>query len=160
MKKISRRESLTSAACAGVALLATGSRTKASEAPADTVGRYSVESSEVRGLMIPHAHEGKGTIHVRKFGFDNAQLPAGFLIYDIPPGSSEGVHVHGVGLQTGAYDEYYYVVSGVGQMEIDGKVVAVGKGDYVHTPMGVHHGIENTHASDNLRVHLTFIKRD
>ena len=165
MKKITRRETLAFGAYTGVALLATGRAAKAVDAPIDG-GAFSVESteastSEQTGFvrMVPHAHEGKGTLRVRKFGFANAQRPAGFLIYDIPPGASEGVHLHGFGLSTGAYDEYYYVVSGMGQMEIDGKIVPVGPGDYVHTPLGVKHGIENIHQSDNLRVHLTFINR-
>jgi mannose-6-phosphate isomerase-like protein (cupin superfamily) len=44
-------------------------------------------------------------------------------------------------------------------MEIDGKIVAVAKGDHVHTPLEVAHGVENTHPTENLRVFLTFIKR-
>ena len=89
-------------------------------------------------------HHGKGVIRLRRFGFDNAPKPAGLVIFDIPPGASEGVHVHGIGLDTGPYDEYYFIVSGSGQMEIEGKIVPVKGGDYVHAPMGIHHGIENT----------------
>jgi hypothetical protein len=35
----------------------------------------------------------------------------------------------------------------------------VAKGEHVHTPLDVAHGIENTHPTENLRVFLTFIKR-
>jgi quercetin dioxygenase-like cupin family protein len=59
----------------------------------------------------------------------------------------------------GSFDEYYYIISGQGQMEIDGQVVAVAKGDHVHTPLEVAHGVEDTHPTENLRVFLTFIKR-
>jgi mannose-6-phosphate isomerase-like protein (cupin superfamily) len=160
MKTLSRRDSLTLGGWMGAAMLV-GERAASADAPSAATPSqdYSLESSETDALSYPGVHHGKGTIRLRRFGFDNAPKPAGLVIFDIPPGASEGVHVHGIGLETGPYDEYYYIVSGSGQMEIEGKIVPVKAGDYVHAPMGVHHGIENTHPAANLRVHITYITR-
>jgi quercetin dioxygenase-like cupin family protein len=99
---------------------------------------------------------GKGSISVELFSFGRAPAPANFLIYDLPPGSSEGVHVHRLGDQTkGSYDEYFYIVSGTGQMEIDGKAVRVEAGNHICVPLDVQHGIENTPSTEHLRVFLT-----
>ena len=35
--------------------------------------------------------------------------------------------------------EYYYVVEGTGEMELDGETVAIGKGDMIVVPTGVWH---------------------
>jgi len=107
-----------------------------------------------------HVHEGEGTISLRYFRFDNSPAPANFVVYDMPPGSSEGVHTHQLGDSVlGSYDEYYYIVEGQGEMEIDGEIVPVKAGDHVHTPLGVAHGIRNTQKERSLRVFLTFITR-
>ena len=112
-------------------------------------------------VEITGIHHGKGKGKARLFRFDDAPAPANFLIYELPPGASEGVHVHYLDdrNQLGSFDEYYYIISGQGQMEIDGEVVPVQKGDHVHTPLEVAHGVENTHPTENLRVFLTFIQR-
>jgi mannose-6-phosphate isomerase-like protein (cupin superfamily) len=82
-----------------------------------------------------------------------------FVVYDIPPGASEGVHTHRSGEEfPGPYDEYYYIMQGHGEMQIDGKVIRVRAGDHLHTPLGVAHGISNT-GDGQLRVFLTFIAR-
>lgn len=120
-----------------------------------------VKDAEREGMgHYERIHEGKGTTGVKLFRFDRAPAPANFLIYDFPPGASEGVHVHRLGNQElGSFDEYYYIVSGSGQMEIDGQIVPVKAGDHVFTPLDAHHGIENTSTKDHLKVFLTFIER-
>ena len=120
------------------------------------------KDSEANGMIeVAGIHEGKGKGKIKFFRFDGAPAPAHFIIYDLPPGASEGVHVHFLDNRNneGSFDEYYYIVSGQGQMEIDGQVVPVAKGDHVHTPLEVAHGVENTHPTENLRVFLTFIRR-
>ncbi|MEX2494801.1 MAG: cupin domain-containing protein [Woeseia sp.] len=107
-----------------------------------------------------NVHEGKGLIDVKVFPFERGSLPANFLTYDIPPGASEGVHTHQLNDPVeGSFDEFYYIVSGEGQMEIGDEIVPVKAGDYVFTPIGVPHGIENTSSTTNLKVSLTFIYR-
>jgi hypothetical protein len=82
---------------------------------------FSKESEARVARSFPNVHGGNGTISVRYFPFDNAPSPAHFVIYEIPPGASEGVHTHHLGDMTlGPYDEYYYVIEGQGEMQIDG----------------------------------------
>lgn len=121
--------------------------------------RFSVESDRVDVRDFEKYHHGIGTIGARFFQFDGAPAPANFLIYDIPPGCSEGAHVHNTADPAlGPFDEYYYIIEGSGVMPIDGERVPVSAGDHVHTPMGVYHGIENS-GTDTLRVFLTYINR-
>lgn len=110
---------------------------------------------------IANIHYGKGIGRAKIFDFDDAAWPAHFMIYELPPGASEGVHTHFLDDRNGegSFDEYYYIISGQGQMAIDDEIVAVAAGDHVHTPLEVAHGIENTHSSEDLRVFLTFIER-
>lgn len=109
-----------------------------------------------------HLHEGKGAIDVKYFFWEEkASRPALILIYTIPPGASEGVHVHKPGNEKlGSFDEFYYILSGSGAMEIDGEKVPVKSGDHVFTPNGVPHGIENTSVEGDLKVYLLAMIRD
>lgn len=142
------------------AVAATGAFSTAQAASADASVSFSKLSEAEIAKPYPHVHKGDGTISVRYFGFDDAPAPANFVIYDMPPGSSEGVHTHHLGdTVLGPYDEYYFVIHGEGEMEIDGKIVAIKAGDHVHTPLGVAHGVRNTMQGENLRIFLTFISR-
>ena len=155
----------------GLGLLAMGglamaTRTEAKPGGMATFGAvttgatYSKEKEADLMRQFAHVHEGKGVMGVAYFDFGDAASPAAFLTYDIPPGGSEGTHVHRLNDEKlGSYDEYYYIVSGEGQMEIDGRIVPVKAGDHVHTPLDVHHGIENSSTDQNLKVMLTYIKR-
>lgn len=106
-------------------------------------------------------HEGKGSLGVKFFRFEKATRPAVLLIYTIPPGCSEGVHVHKPGISAlGSFDEFYYIMSGSGVMQIAGEVVPVKAGDHIFTPNGVEHGIENTSAEGDLSVYLVAMIRD
>jgi len=122
---------------------------------------FSKDSETVGLVEMSNIRSGNGKILVKFFQFDQAPVPENFLIYELAPGASEGVHVHFLDNRNneGSFDEYYYVISGQGQMEIDGQVVRVAAGDHIHTPLGVAHGIENTHGTVNLRVLLTFVRR-
>jgi mannose-6-phosphate isomerase-like protein (cupin superfamily) len=133
----------------------------ASDARSHPKATFSKEIESDGMAVVTAIHRGKGTGRARLFRFDGASAPAYFMIYELPPGASEGVHVHYLDDRNkeGSYDEYYYIMSGQGQMEIAGEIVAVAKGDHVHTPLEVPHGVENTHPTENLRVFLTFIKR-
>jgi oxalate decarboxylase/phosphoglucose isomerase-like protein (cupin superfamily) len=106
-------------------------------------------------------HNGKGAIDI-KFFFreDRASTPALLIIYDIPSGASEGVHTHNVGEKEGSFDEFYYIISGSGEMQIAGQSVPVRSGDHIFTPNGVPHGIENTSRHKNLRAYLVAVARE
>jgi mannose-6-phosphate isomerase-like protein (cupin superfamily) len=121
---------------------------------------FSKDSDSAGMVTRPSPYNGPGSIGVKYFTFDKAPDPANFVVYSIPPGAGEGIHTHRLGDSTlGSFDEYYYIVQGSGQMEIDGHTVTIRAGDHVHTPMGVSHGIINTESSGILKVFLTYIRR-
>lgn len=115
-----------------------------------------------RLIAYKGVHEGKGTIDIKFFFRDEgASKPALLLIYNIPPGAGEGVHTHNIGDEkNGSYDEFYYIMEGSGEMQIDGKTVPVAAGDHLFTPNGIAHGIENTATTGNLKVYLVAMIRD
>ena len=159
---ITRRETLLLGASAFAATLAAPGQ--AQQTPTTDSGRgigYAKDSEAGSMQRYDYIHAGKGSVDIKRFRFDGHPAPANFIIYDIPPGASEGVHVHHLDDRNneGAFDEYYYIISGQGQMVIDGRIVSVSAGDHVHTPLDVPHGIENTHAQEHLKVFLTFINR-
>src|SRR3546814_2848959 len=89
------------------------------------------------------------------FDFGNAASPANFLVYDIPVGASEGVHLHNLtDPKLGAFDEFYYIIEGRGKMTIDGESVFVTAGDHVHAPLDSWRGIENIDGGQRLKVFL------
>ncbi len=166
MKRTSRRQALVST---GTAVLATtelfkkahGMAAQTTQSPSRL---YPFRNDPDREKLIhyPGVHEGKGVIDIKFFFRDEgAAKPALLLIYNIPPGASEGVHTHNVGDQKmGSFDEFYYILSGRGEMEIDGKKVPVAAGDHIFTPNGIAHGIENTAARGDLRVYLVAMIRE
>lgn len=155
---LSRRTAL---AATGACLATLGRQIAAATAPAGSKPRFAKETETAGMREITGIHHGKGTGRAKLFRFEGAAAPANFMTYDLPPGASEGVHIHYLDDRNrqGPFDEYYYIVSGEGQMEIDGEIVTVAAGDHVHTPLDVAHGVENTHPTESLRVFLTFIDR-
>jgi mannose-6-phosphate isomerase-like protein (cupin superfamily) len=124
--------------------------------------RYTIErEADVKLADQAGPYGGTKAIDMYPFAFANAALPARFIVYELPPGASEGVHAHHLDNRNGhgAFDEFYYIVHGEGVMKIDGEAVPVRIGDHVHAPLGVAHGIENTHPSDLLKVFVTYIER-
>ena len=76
-------------------------------------------------VRYPAVHGGNGSIDITDL-LREEDGPLLLLIYDMPPGASEGVHAHKVGDPVeGSYDEFYYIVSGRGVMEIDGETKLV-----------------------------------
>ncbi|MBS0387309.1 MAG: hypothetical protein JSR15_02425 [Proteobacteria bacterium] len=157
-RPITRRDAITAAG----ACFAMLSRRLLAAAPVSAPKAVSTKESEADGMVeVTGIHDGKGKGRIKLFRFAGSSAPAYFIVYDLPPGASEGVHTHFLDDRNklGSYDEYYYFMHGQGQMQIDGRIVAVAQGDHVHTPLEVAHGVENTHPSENLRVFLTFIQR-
>lgn len=119
-----------------------------------------LEASAKSFQTFQAVHEGLGSIDVSLFDFGGAAAPANFLVYDIPPGASEGVHLHNLtDPKLGPYDEFYYIIAGHGRMTIDGEAVIVGSGDQVHAPLDSWRGIENIDAKEPLKIFLTYIDR-
>lgn len=152
MDDISRRNILGAAALG--ALLS-----PAAAAQAGTP-RFRKETGGQNVHTFKNYHEGLGSLDMRMFDFAGDSAPANFLIYDIPVGASEGVHVHNLtDPKLGPFDEYYYIIEGRGRMMIDGQAVMVSAGDHVHTPLEVPHGIENIDPKQRLKLFLTYIDR-
>lgn len=157
---ISRRASLILAAFGLASVKPARPQSMDRSAPWQRTTQFQKDAEREGMRAYARVHQGKGNTGVKVFRFDRAPAPANFLVYDFPPGASEGVHVHRLGdRKLGSFDEFYYIVSGTGQMEIDGRVVPVKAGDHIFTPLDVFHGIENTSTRDPLKVFLTYIER-
>ena len=145
-----------------------GSRGVKATAPATEIARspggYKFRNDNDQTDLIHWAglHEGKGTVDIKLFfRADRAPNPALLLLYTIPPGASEGVHTHNPGdAKSGSFDEFYYILKGNGEMQIDGQKIPVKPGDHVFTPNGIAHGIENTSSQCDLKVYLVAMIRD
>ncbi|WP_077145526.1 cupin domain-containing protein [Sphingopyxis sp. KK2] len=158
MDDISRRNLLAAAAVGSmagpVAMAAPATASKARPS------RFMVERATEGFNKFKAVHEGLGELGVRLFDFDGAAAPANFMIYDIPPGASEGVHLHNLSDPAlGPYEEYYYIVEGSGVMTIDKERFPVTAGDHVFAPLDSWRGIANDHPADNLKIFLTYIDR-
>lgn len=152
------RRSLLLAAAGGSAIAAFGKAHGIDIGSQPVSFRQDTDQNDVLNWCV---HEGKGKIDMKIFRFDGAPRPAVLLIYTIPPGNSEGVHVHRPGnKELGSYDEFYYIMQGSGEMQIDGRTIAVKTGDHVFTPNGVEHGIENTAKEGDLKVYMVAVIRD
>jgi oxalate decarboxylase/phosphoglucose isomerase-like protein (cupin superfamily) len=130
--------------------------------PGKFLSKYLKDCDRANVLRYAGVYEGKGAIDV-KFFFRNegSPEPARILIYTIPPGAGEGVHVHRPGdSKSGSFDEFYYILSGSGEMQIEDEKIPVTAGDHVFIPNGVAHGIENNSAAGDLKVYLLAVKRD
>jgi len=158
MDDISRRTLLAAAAIGSMAGPA------AMAAPASTAkgrpSRFMVERATEGFNKFKAVHEGLGELGVRLFDFGGAAAPANFMIYDIPPGASEGVHLHNLSDPAlGPYEEYYYIVEGAGIMTVDGEEFPVTAGDHVFAPLDSWRGIANKGGPGNLKIFLTYIDR-
>ncbi len=89
-------------------------------------------------------HDGAGVLRHREvIGGKDFQADIRFLNYTVlPPGTSIGLHRHGND------QELYIVLSGHGEMELDGETYPAQPGDvFVNEPYGTH-GLRNTGGED------------
>lgn len=123
--------------------------------------KYQLERESENRTLFERLHQGKGTVDIRFFFKQRSARPALLMTYTIPPGASEGVHTHQSGdVKEGSFDEFYYILSGSGEMDIAGEKVAVKPGDHVFVPNGIAHGIENSSDRELLKVFLVAVQRD
>jgi oxalate decarboxylase/phosphoglucose isomerase-like protein (cupin superfamily) len=122
--------------------------------------RYQLQRDAEDLVRYESLHGGKGHVDI-KFVFRSERVaePALILVYNIPPGASEGMHSHEAGDdELGPVDEFYYVIEGRGEMQLAAEHLPVSAGDHVFAPAGVSHGIVNT--SDTLlKVYLVAMMR-
>ena len=66
------------------------------------------KQSETADVINTHAvHEGDGVITRRRFFRDATRLPVKVEIWELPPGASEGSHIHG---GDDELEEFYYFI--------------------------------------------------
>jgi oxalate decarboxylase/phosphoglucose isomerase-like protein (cupin superfamily) len=121
---------------------------------------YQLERDAENLIRYESLHGGKGWVDI-KFVFRGTRVaePALILVYNIPPGASEGMHSHEAGdTELGLVDEFYYIIEGRGEMQIGADRFPVRCGDHVFAPKAVPHGIENT-SDAGLKVYLVAMVR-
>lgn len=97
---------------------------------------------------LPRCHGGAGELDWTEV-LAPADLPGRTLkfVHDdiLPPGASVGLHPHA------GDEEYYYILSGAGEMEMDGQKHPVAAGDIAAVFPGGSHALANTGA-DPMRI--------
>ena len=97
------------------------------------------ESEDI--IQTPGIHDGEGTITRARFFRDTTRLPVNIEIWELPPGASEGSHIHD---GDNTLEEFYYFLSGQGVMWMDDQEATVAPGDAIMAPPGTDHGFRNT----------------
>ena len=104
-------------------------------------GGYVLERDRDVAKEEPGTHDGGGQTVGYSFFSKAPGLKLVFRKRALKPGSGIGYHLQ-------KEDEIYYVLSGRGQMTIDGKAFDVGPGDAILTRPGSSHGLKQTGGED------------
>ncbi len=102
-------------------------------------------------------HGGEGAIQISRFFRDKLTLPIHVQLWELEPGVTEGEHTHPTDDPADNFEELYFVLSGTGEITIDGDRRPVAAGDAILVPTGIHHGLIATGA-ESLRILLIFGK--
>jgi mannose-6-phosphate isomerase-like protein (cupin superfamily) len=129
-----------------LALLATGiligtMATTAARQSTPTRGGYVIEQDATVAADEPGPHNGGGRTVAYSFFRSTPGLKLVFRKRALKPGSGIGYHEQ-------REDEIYYVLSGRGQMTLDGKTVDVGPGTAILTRTGSSHGLKQVGTDD------------
>jgi mannose-6-phosphate isomerase-like protein (cupin superfamily) len=127
------------AAMALVAVGAAGATLVARQAPAP--GGYILEHDADVAVTEPGTHNGGGQTVGYSFFKKASGLKLVFRKRALKPGSGIGYHLQ-------KEDEIYYVLSGRGEMTIDGKSFDVTPGTAILTRPGSSHGLKQAGAED------------
>lgn len=119
-------------------------------APAATRESY-VENEAAIAVEQPGPHQGEGTSTAYPFFEDAEGFRVVFRKRALHPGASIGLH-------TNDKDEVYYVLSGRGELTLEGKVSEVGPGDAILTRDGDSHGLRQL-GEEDLVILVVFPKR-
>src|SRR5687768_8604618 len=109
--------------------------------PAPTPGGYIVERDAEVAKAEPGTHKGGGETIGYSFFAKAPGLKMVFRKRALKPGSAIGYHEQ-------KEDEIYYVISGRGEMTIDGKRFEVGPGAAILTRPGSSHGLKQIGTED------------
>lgn len=104
-------------------------------------GGYVLERDSEVAVEEPGTHNGGGRTVGYSFFRKTPNLKLVFRKRALRPGSAIGYHLQ-------KEDEIYYVVSGRGEMTIDGKTFEVRAGDAVLTRPGASHGLKQVGSED------------
>lgn len=111
------------------------------DASGSAPGGYILERDADVAVEEPGTHKGGGRTIGYSFFKNAPDLKLVFRKRALKPGSAIGYHLQ-------KEDEIYYVLSGRGEMTIDGKPFPVGPGDAILTRPGSSHGLKQTGAED------------
>ena len=98
---------------------------------------FVLEKEREIGIQQPGPHDGTGMTTGYSFFGRVKDLKLVFRKRVLHPGSSIGYHKQGT-------DEIYYVLSGTGEMAMNGRSFAVESGDAILTRPGSSHGLKQT----------------
>jgi len=104
-------------------------------------GGYVIEHDDTVATAEPGPHDGGGQTIGHSFFRSVPELNLVFRKRVLKPGSAIGYHEQ-------REDEIYYVLSGRGQMTLDGRRVDVGPGTAVLTRTGSSHGLTQVGSED------------
>lgn len=104
-------------------------------------GGYVLERESEIAVEEPGTHKGGGTTVGYSFFNEAPNLGLVFRKRALKPGSAIGYHLQ-------KEDEIYYVLSGRGEMTIDGRPFEVNAGDAILTRPGASHGLKQVGPED------------
>lgn len=125
--------------------------------PEPAVRRYWQASDREGVREYPAMHEGEGTIRVRSFFEGVIRMGVHFDVWELPPGATEGRHMHRSDDPKDDWEEFYYVVHGRGVAIFEHEEVELGPGDALLVPPDVDHGLANR-GQEDLRIVLVIGK--
>ncbi|WP_426670940.1 cupin domain-containing protein [Mucilaginibacter sp. McL0603] len=113
-----------------------------------TVQPYILEHEKDIAKTEPGTHNGGGNTTGYSFFSKADGLKMAFRKRVLHPGSAIGYHLQNE-------DEIYYIISGVGEMQMNGKTFPVKAGDAILTRPGSSHGLKQT-GNDDLTVIIAY----
>src|SRR5689334_18030288 len=122
-------------------LVSAASLGAARQTPAPKPGGYIIQTDAEVAKQEPGTHNGGGQTVGYSFFSNTPGLRLVFRKRALKPGSGIGHHVQ-------TEDEIYYVLSGRGQITLDGKTSDVGPGTAILTRTGSSHSLKQVGAED------------
>ncbi len=110
-------------------------------------GRSVIQHDADVAVSQPGPYNGGGQSTGHAFFKDAPNPEIGFRKRVLHPGAAIGYHLHD-GSEPGLGDEVYYIVSGHGELTLDGKKQEIGPGTAILTRLGSSHGLRQLGSED------------